>query len=165
MTVQTTTSRCREVLEQLKHLMELAKRKKHVRARDLASVFGEIQQTRAQFKRGEHHYKQLQMLKDKEIASWDWNKWTQLNDSVISDKTWWINKLAHNQTLCFTKPSKCITIQTDASSSGWGPSMIRESHEKVYAYGDWKDNNLKSSNQRELIVVLKALLEFRQELT
>ncbi|KAA6382866.1 MAG: hypothetical protein EZS28_021606, partial [Streblomastix strix] len=32
------------------------------------------------------------------------------------------------------------------------------------AHGEWKDNNIKSSNQREMTVILKALLEYRQEL-
>ncbi|KAA6384971.1 MAG: hypothetical protein EZS28_019499, partial [Streblomastix strix] len=90
--MQTTTSRGRGVLKQLKHLMELAKRKKHVRTRDLASVIGEIQCTIAQFKRGTLHIKQLQRLNDKEVARRGWNKWTQLNRSAISDITWWINK-------------------------------------------------------------------------
>ncbi|KAA6362990.1 MAG: hypothetical protein EZS28_041485, partial [Streblomastix strix] len=63
------------------------------------------------------------------------------------------------------RPNKWITIQTDASSSGWGATLTRENQEKVFAHGEWKDNNLKSSNQREVTAVLKALLEFRQELT
>ncbi|KAA6361464.1 MAG: hypothetical protein EZS28_043009 [Streblomastix strix] len=46
-----------------------------------------------------------------------------------------------------------------------GATLIRENQEKVFAHGEWKDNNLKSSNQREVTAVLKALLDFRQELT
>ncbi|KAA6390769.1 MAG: hypothetical protein EZS28_013706 [Streblomastix strix] len=112
--------------------MELAKRKKHVRTRYLASVIGEIQYIRAQFKRGALHIKQLQKLKDKDVASRGWNKWTHLNRSAIPDITQWINKLAHNQALCFTRPNKWITIQTDASSSGWdGSTNQREQGEGV----------------------------------
>ncbi|KAA6370565.1 MAG: putative Transposon Ty3-I Gag-Pol polyprotein [Streblomastix strix] len=164
MTMQTTISRRRGVLKQLRHLMELAMRKKHEKTRNLASVIGEIQYTRAQFKRGALHTKQLQKLKDKEVASRGWNKWTQLNRSAIPDITWWINKLAHNLSLCFTRPNKWITIQTDASSSGLGATLTRENKEKVFAHGEQKNSNLKSSNQREVTAVLKTFLEFRQEL-
>ncbi|KAA6361890.1 MAG: hypothetical protein EZS28_042582, partial [Streblomastix strix] len=87
MTMQMTSSRRSGELKQLRHLMELAKRKNHVRTKDLASVIGEIQYTRAQFKRGALHLKQLQKLKDKKIASRGWNKWTQLNKSAIPDIT------------------------------------------------------------------------------
>ncbi|KAA6360606.1 MAG: hypothetical protein EZS28_043867, partial [Streblomastix strix] len=164
MTMQMTTPRRREVLKQLRHLMELATRKKYIRTRDLASVIGEIQYTKAQFKRGTLHTKQLLKLKDKEVASRGWNKWTQLNRSAIPDITWWINKLAHNQPLCFTRPNKWITIQTDALSSGWGATLTRENKEQVFAHAEWKNSNVKSSNQREMTAALKALLEFRQEL-
>ncbi|KAA6383593.1 MAG: hypothetical protein EZS28_020878 [Streblomastix strix] len=123
-------------LEIAKHLMELAKRKKHIRTSDLASVIGEIQYTKAQFKRGALHIKQLQKLKVKEIASRGWNKWTQINKSVIPNLTWWISKLALNQPLCFMKPNRRITIQTDASTSGWGATLIRENQEKVFAHGE-----------------------------
>ncbi|KAA6382617.1 MAG: hypothetical protein EZS28_021853, partial [Streblomastix strix] len=71
----------------LKKLIELAKRKKHARTRDLISVIGEIQYSRTQFKRGALHTKQLQKLKDKEVASRSWNKWTQINKSVTLDIT------------------------------------------------------------------------------
>ncbi|KAA6369206.1 MAG: hypothetical protein EZS28_035268 [Streblomastix strix] len=130
-------------LEIAKHLMKLTMRRKHERTRDLAS---------------------LQKLKNKEAASRDWNKWTQLNKSAIPDITWRINKLAHNQPLCFTKPNRWIMIQIDASSSGLVATLIRENQEKVFVHGEWKDNNLKSSNQREVSAVLKSLLEFCQEL-
>ncbi|KAA6396028.1 MAG: hypothetical protein EZS28_008447 [Streblomastix strix] len=59
---------------------------------------------------------------------------------------------------------KVVDQQTDASSSGQGAILIKENQENVFAHGEWKDNNLKSSNQREVTAVLKALLEFRQEL-
>ncbi|KAA6403727.1 MAG: hypothetical protein EZS28_000746 [Streblomastix strix] len=95
-----------------------------------------------QFKRGELHIKLLQKLKDNEVAS----------------------RVSHNQPLCYTKPNKRITIQTDSSSSGQGATQTRENQEKVFAHGEWKDNYLKSSNQREVTAVLKALPEFRQEL-
>ncbi|KAA6378855.1 MAG: hypothetical protein EZS28_025618, partial [Streblomastix strix] len=55
-------------------------------------------------------------------------------------------------------PDRCFEFRM-------GATLIRDNQEKVFAYGDWKDNNLKSSNQREVRAVLKALLEFRQELT
>ncbi|KAA6377769.1 MAG: hypothetical protein EZS28_026705 [Streblomastix strix] len=43
--------------------------KKYVRTKDLASVIGKIQCTLAQFRRGALYIKQLQKLKDKEVAS------------------------------------------------------------------------------------------------
>ncbi|KAA6369467.1 MAG: hypothetical protein EZS28_035008, partial [Streblomastix strix] len=46
-----------------------------------------------------------------------------------------------------------------------GATLIRENQGKVFAHGEWKDNNHKSSNLREVTAVLKELLEFRQELT
>ncbi|KAA6362989.1 MAG: hypothetical protein EZS28_041484 [Streblomastix strix] len=67
--------------------MELAKRKKHVGTKDLVLVIGEIHYSSAQFKRGALNNKQLQKLKDKEVTSKGWNKWTQLNKSSISDIT------------------------------------------------------------------------------
>ncbi|KAA6365507.1 MAG: hypothetical protein EZS28_038965, partial [Streblomastix strix] len=45
-----------------------------------------------------------------------------------------------------------------------GATLIRENMEKVFAHGEWKNSNLKSSNLREVTAVLKALLEFSQEL-
>ncbi|KAA6398993.1 MAG: hypothetical protein EZS28_005479 [Streblomastix strix] len=116
--------------------------KKHSRTRNLASVIGEIQYTKAQFKRGVLHTKMLQKLKDKEVASRGRKKQAQLNKSAIPDITWWINKLAQNQPLCFTKPNRWITVQTYASSSGCGAILIRENQEKVFAHGEWKDNTV-----------------------
>ncbi|KAA6395837.1 MAG: hypothetical protein EZS28_008637 [Streblomastix strix] len=90
--------------------------------------------------------------------------WTQPNKCAIPDITWWINKLAHNQPLRFTRPNKWIIFLTETSSSGSGAALIRQNQKKVFAYGEWKDNNLKSSNQRKVTVVLKSLLDSRQEL-
>ncbi|KAA6369053.1 MAG: hypothetical protein EZS28_035418 [Streblomastix strix] len=144
--------------------MELVKRKKHVRTRDLAFVIGDIQCTKAQYQRGALHNKQLQKLKDKEVSRRGWNKLTQLNKIAIPNIIWWIIQLANNQLQCFTKSNKCVTIQADFSKSGWGARLIRENQEKVFAHGEWKDNNLRSSNLREETAVLKDLLEFRQQL-
>ncbi|KAA6386268.1 MAG: hypothetical protein EZS28_018205 [Streblomastix strix] len=162
MSMQTTTSRRRGVLKQLRHLMELAKREKYVRTRYLASVIREIQYTRAQFKRVAFHNKYLQQLKDKEVVNKGWNKWNQLILTVIPKITWWIIKLAQNQPLCFTKPNKWITVQTDALSSGWGTTPTRENQQKVFAHGEQKVNKVKSSNKRDGTAILKALLELRQ---
>ncbi|KAA6366712.1 MAG: hypothetical protein EZS28_037761, partial [Streblomastix strix] len=129
-----------------------------------ASVIGEVKYTRVQSKRGALHIQYLLKLKDKEVASRGWNKWTQLNRSAIPDITWWINKLAHHKPLCFMKPNRWITIQTDVSSSGWGATLTRENKEKIFAYGEWKSSNLISSNQRQVTVALRVLLEFRLDL-
>ncbi|KAA6380500.1 MAG: hypothetical protein EZS28_023973 [Streblomastix strix] len=106
MAMQRATSQRMGLLQLLNHLKKLAKRKKHVKTRESASVIGEIQYTRAQFKRGTLFVKQIQKLMDKVIDKRHWNKWTQLSKSAIPDITWWISKLAHNQPQCFTKINK-----------------------------------------------------------
>ncbi|KAA6367001.1 MAG: hypothetical protein EZS28_037474 [Streblomastix strix] len=54
-------------------------------------------------------------------------------------------------------PDRCFELRM-------GATLIREIQEKVFAHVEWRDNNLKSSNQREVTAVLKAFLKFRQEL-
>ncbi|KAA6401077.1 MAG: hypothetical protein EZS28_003398 [Streblomastix strix] len=130
MTMQTTTSRRRGVLKQLRHLMELAKRKKYVRTKDLALVIGEIQCTRAQFKRGTLHLIKIQKQKDKKVTGRGWNMWTQPNKFTTLDITWWINKLAHIQPLYFMRLTKWMTFLTEASSSGSEATLTRENKEK-----------------------------------
>ncbi|KAA6393561.1 MAG: hypothetical protein EZS28_010909 [Streblomastix strix] len=70
MTIQITVFCKRGILKQMMRLMEFARRKKHIRTRNLVFAIGEIQYTRVQFKRGTLYIKQHQKLKNKDVASW-----------------------------------------------------------------------------------------------
>ncbi|KAA6396729.1 MAG: hypothetical protein EZS28_007742 [Streblomastix strix] len=82
------------------------------------------------------------------------NKYNMVDQQTISQST----IVLYESKQMDNDPNKCFELSI-------GVTLIREIQEKVFPFGEWKDNNIWSSNQREVTAILKALLEFHNTVT
>ncbi|KAA6372658.1 MAG: hypothetical protein EZS28_031814, partial [Streblomastix strix] len=164
MTIQLTISRRRGVLKQLRHLMELAKRKKTIKNKgfSIRNFRNTIHNCTFETLRASY---QITLKADRQC---DRQKTLEQVDSTQQECD-----IIHNMVDQQTSPQSTIvrheTQQVDNNPDRsfelrMGATLIRENQEKVFAHKEQMNNCLKSSNQREVSALLKALLKFRQEL-
>lgn len=91
-----------------------------------------------------------------------WESKIFLTTRVLQDLRWWFDSLHHFDGGQLLEPSPPdLTIDTDASPTGWGAVLYLKSGQQVQAAGHWtKTLSGCSNNVRELTAVHKALQSF-----
>ena len=95
-----------------------------------------------------------------------WKDSLFLSNPVINDLNWWLEALHFWNGRAFKSDSlEWVTMETDASMTGWGIRFIDSSGGQQHAQGCWNKNmSMKHSNIRELTAIYLGLKTFRKML-
>jgi ribonuclease HI len=94
----------------------------------------------------------------KTSPSWEGN--IRVIQGLKEDLSWWKKEFKNWNGKSFLPMTNPITITTDASASGWGATLG-----KLQASGFWDmETKRASSNQRELLAVVMAIMSFKDKI-
>ncbi|KAK3098029.1 hypothetical protein FSP39_015477 [Pinctada imbricata] len=157
-------------------IIELLKRKKDViiseceqlynkrraKIRDVFRVIGLIVSSFSAVEYGQLHYRELEKNKTMALKHnfGDFEETMEISDMMKSELSWWIQNL-QNQIRHVSHGNPHITIETDASLTGWGASV-----EKSKIGGRW---SVEEQNNHisflELLAIFYALKSFKEKLS
>ncbi|CAG2233597.1 unnamed protein product [Mytilus edulis] len=116
-----TLSLPKEKVEKIKNSSKLMLEHKESVSRDLAQLIGQLTATNQAVLPGPLHYRSLQILKTKALhLGGHYDHQIQLNEEVQNELHWWVTKLGSWNGKALLRPEPHLTIQSDASLSGWG---------------------------------------------
>ncbi|CAG2197965.1 unnamed protein product [Mytilus edulis] len=149
-----TLSLPKEKVEKIKNSSKLMLEHKKVSARDLAQLIGQLTATNQAVLPGPLHYRSLQILKTKALhLGGHYDHQIQLNEEVQNELHWWVTKLGSWNGKALLRPEPHLTIQSDASLSGWGATC-----QQISIGGLWIDEEKSLHiNQLELKAAMFAL--------
>ncbi|KAA6382993.1 MAG: hypothetical protein EZS28_021477 [Streblomastix strix] len=137
----------------------MTQNRKIVQVRWLASLIGKLNFLRLQIKQGGQYLRIMNKAKADRVSNGNWNSRVRLNRQKLREIYWWKTRIQCNQPIRATiqTPEACLT--TDASTQGWGASLlINSTQQEILFHGNWTDKwRLTSSNQRETAAVLIGL--------
>ena len=125
--------------------------------KDLAQMIGVLVATKPAVHTGALHYRALQDLKIQALRRHpSYQKPAQLTQEAKSDLQWWIVSLPLHCLNPIVKPEATLTIESDASNSGWGKTCHR-----VRTGGRWTSLEVQEHiNYLELKAAFLALQSF-----
>ena len=86
-----------------------------------------------------------------------WDSYLVLNDLCRNELLWWLNAIDDWNCKIIEPKNIDLQLETDASHTGWGARIGQ-----LEAKGDWNTRlTWKSSNYRELLAILLALISFK----
>ena len=89
-----------------------------------------------------------------------WNDTLHLNSECVNELLWWIEAVDEWNYRVIKPEHVDVQLLTDASSFGWGAKL-----DEFEAKGDWNSRvSCQSSNYRELLAILLAILAFKEKL-
>jgi hypothetical protein len=84
-----------------------------------------------------------------------------LSRAIVFELLWWRRNDWYNTPHDFRVRDPQATLTTDASEAGWGVEPVFGGQSFISFGSCWTEDGLTSSNQRETMAVLRALLYFR----
>ncbi|VDI82241.1 Hypothetical predicted protein [Mytilus galloprovincialis] len=134
---------------------------KKVSARDLAQLIGQLTATNQAVLPGPLHYRSLQILKTKALhLGGHYDHQIQLNEEVQNELHLWVTKLGSWNGKALLRPEPHLTIQSDASLSGWGATC-----QQISIGGLWMDEEKSLHiNQLELKAAMFAVQSYAKNL-
>lgn len=132
-----------------------------VSARELAQLIGKMSAAILAVYPAPLHYRSLQALKHKALAATGYDGAIRVSPEAKEDLLWWANNLRQWNGRTMTRASPQLSIETDASSRGWGAFCQGEA-----TGGCWSSEEQKLHiNVLEMLAVffaLKAFLKARE---
>lgn len=125
-------------------------------ARQLAQLIGKLSAVILAVYPAPLHYRSLQALKHKALASFGYDGSIRLSQEAKEDLQWWVNNVSEWNGRTMLQSSPHCVIETDASKAGWGAF-----HQGEATGGCWSPEEQKLHiNELELLAVFYALKSF-----
>jgi hypothetical protein len=141
--------------------IQKAERGERVPCRRLGSLIGCLNFLRSQIPRASLYLRGLHSVLAKAVSSSGWNGYVVYPTSMISELSWWWRNLSYNTPYEFRARLPQALMTTDASEIGWGAEIVIGALSYLTFGSFSKEDASSSSNRRETMAVLRALLYFR----
>jgi hypothetical protein len=138
-------------------------RNETIPVRKLAAAIGKLNACRFQHRQASLFLARLNALKTRAANRMGWNGMVVLcGEGLLDEVEWWLSTIHRNAPTSLASPPPEATIWTDASKEGWGAHLLRyRANLTVTMHGTW-DHRKRTSNNRELTAVLRALRRMKQ---
>ncbi|VDI13331.1 Hypothetical predicted protein [Mytilus galloprovincialis] len=156
-----TLSLPKEKVEKIKNSSKLMLEHKKVSARDLAQLIGQLTATKSSCPSRSSALSQFTNIENKSPAfGGHYDHQIQLNEEVQNELHWWVTKLGSWNGKALLRPEPHLTIQSDASLSGWGATC-----QQISIGGLWIDEEKSLHiNQLELKAAMFAVQSYAKNL-
>lgn len=144
-----------EKVKKIRKEAKAATRMQGLTIRKLASLIGMLVATKEGLSLAQLQTRHLNGDLRKALKTWSWESEEKitLTSESLKELDWW-QHLGNKLSEPIWPKEKSLTLQTDASQRGWGAVMEGEK----LIQGLWtKEESSRTSNQRELLAVLRAL--------
>jgi hypothetical protein len=131
--------------------------------RKLASAIGKLNACRFQYPQASLFLARLNRLKTEAVALSGWNGKVCLSGEGLREEVlWWENTIRTNAPTSLALRPPEATLTTDAAKEGWGAHVtILRTGQQLLMHGVW-DHRKRTSNNREMTAVLRALRRMQQ---
>jgi ribonuclease HI len=165
MTLRTTASRRRELIQALKSYQSTAAQRLLIPIKQLASLIGSLNFLRLQHTQASLYLVRLNETKTRGVKQNGWNASIRLTPLILGEVKWWLRTLTHNTAAPLRVEQPGATLTTDASPWGWGACLELPDREKVRAWDTWTvEQQGMSSNHKEFLAILLALDRLQRQL-
>jgi ribonuclease HI len=165
MTLRTTASRRRDLIQLLKGYRTSAQQRQLVPIKQLASLIGSLNFLRLQHAEASLYLTRLNELKTRGAKTAGWNASVCLTPLILGEIKWWLRALTHNTATALRAEQPSVTLTADASPWGWGAILETADRETVRVWGTWTEaQQTQTSNHRECLAVLHALKSLQPHL-
>ena len=148
-------------VEEIKRSVRRLKSEKVVTTKQLARLLGLMVAAHPAVLPAPIYYRQLQWEKIKIVRQWGYDSRIKLPVAAREELDWWLHSLSQHNGSSLQISQWDLTIETDASTQGWGASC-----QGVNTGGPWtrreKENHI---NYLELFAAFLALQVFTQKVT
>jgi ribonuclease HI len=132
---------------------------RRVRIRDLQAIVGKLQFLKPQMVRALLYLKPLSSLVGKGLAREGQQGFVSLDHTIVGSLKWFAKEIAFNSPQRLEPLVPQGTLTTDASEAGCGATLLID--EEEFFMCEEFNNPPGSSNQREMLAVLRALQHFK----
>jgi hypothetical protein len=164
MTVRSIPEKNKRLKRENKQWIRKARNGDRVIVRALARLTGRLSATRIQHCQAPLYLTTLYRLISVTTRSVGWSGNVTLSRQLLPQLHWWRRQLHANKPRLFQMHRPTVTMETDASDTGWGATLQRTAGQMRMAYGWWKGAMLAKGNGgamtskgHELRTVEKAL--------
>jgi ribonuclease HI len=162
LTVRTTRSRRKALLEDLSVFLRTASQRQFLTTKRLAALLGSLNFLRLQFASASLYTAKLNAMKTHAVRESGWAGRVRLTPAVSGELKWWMRTLTRNHPGQLRPDAPGATLVTDASPWGWGASLQLDQREPIRAWDSWDAmEREQTSNHKECLAVVRALETFR----
>jgi hypothetical protein len=164
MTVRLTSEKNKQLKKTNKTWIRRARNGETVRVREFAGMIGALSATRVQHKQASLCLTTMYRILSVTIRHVGWEGNVTLSRQLLPQLHWWRRQLKANAPRPFQPHNPTVTIETDASDTGWGGTLQRKTAQIRLAFGWWKgtmlirkDGKIMTSNKHKLRAVERTL--------